>query len=180
MMSKKEMTYKEKEDQKKFREKIICGLMITAGVGCLVAGIFIPLLLIPAAALLSGGVALMGNIVHENDRVAINQPTINTFNTYESSDSETTPVEKKRAIFKLSSKENPMFFAFKSTKLFKQRKPEEPEEEKTKSLYDQLEPDMQRKIEKLNDILLTLDTSLIDKLSRQHRPNADRQSLEKI
>ena len=154
------------------KEKILCACLMVSGIALCVGGIFVPMLLVAGAAVLSGGLALLINIIHDKEKIAVNNPTINNFNHY---GEPARPVRPKRStIYKVKMKDENKpepLFAYNAKK-------DQPEKPKEEILFQKLDPDLQDKINKLNDIISHLDVGIIDKVSKEYNEKATGQNHE--
>lgn len=166
---------------KRLGEKVICGLMLVVGTGLCIGGIFIPFLMVFGAPMVAAGLGLFANIVHDNnnDKVALNNPTINNFNAFGEvahQEVQESVVPKKRTIYRFKIKDpkhEPPLFAFNAKKDLEHSKCDAPDlHNETEVGYESLPMDIKEQIHKLNDIINKIDMSLIDKVAKEYNEKA--------
>lgn len=159
----------------KKRDLAICAILVASGLGMCIAGIFIPPLLVLGAALLAGGLTVGANILHNKDRITVN-------NNY----SVGIPDEVKEPVLARelpTKKKLQSFFAFKNKKFMNTHKefnigvnPQDPVEVETKTM--EIPSDMLAELDRLNDAINSIDFALIAKVAQQFRDSATSQHIK--
>lgn len=158
---------------KQNKEIAVCALLFIAAIGFFVGGFFVPLLMVPAAAFFSGAVGLMGVIVHDDEKVTINQPNINNFNHYEAGSVNSGRVTRTK--YRISPKLKSSLFSYDSGLVNVDLDFAASKDAKSLSgTQSKIDGDVLKELERLNEIISHLELSQMDKVASECHEKAYR------